>query len=178
MTKKKQILYAFLTVIVTVHAYVFYSLYVVNGSVLMQSTNANSVIGAINAQGGIYMFGNMLPIWAIILIEFCLAFTLEIFVGSPCSFKIASKTFNVKETHPVLFETVIICSTVAIMCPIMSFLASIMYYPYYVGFNIFTLLANFLKLVCLNFPFGFFTQLFFIQPLIRTIFKFLFRKAN
>ena len=39
-----------------------------------------------------------------------------------------------------------------------------------------TLLANWLKLVCLNFPFAFFTQLFFIQPAVRVLFKALFRK--
>lgn len=49
--------FAFLTVLVTVHAYVFYSLYVVNGSTLMQITGADSVIHAINAQDGVYMFG-------------------------------------------------------------------------------------------------------------------------
>ena len=57
------------------------------------------------------------------------------------------------------------------MCPAMSFLAALIYYPYYVGFDVFTLLANWLKLVCYNFPFAFFTQLFFIQPLIHMIFK-------
>jgi hypothetical protein len=62
------------------------------------------------------------------------------------------------------------------MCPSMSLLAAIMYYPYYAGFNIFTLLANWLKLVCFNLPFAYFTQLFFIQPFVRTLFKFLFRK--
>ena len=56
----------------------------------------------------------------------------------------------------------------------MSFLAAIMYYPYYAGFDIFTLLANWLELVCYNFPFAFFSQLFFIQPLIRTVFKAIF----
>lgn len=35
----------------------------------------------------------------------------------------------------------------------------------------FTLLADWLRLVCYNFPFAFFTQLFFIQPLVRTMFK-------
>lgn len=47
--------FAFLTVLVTVHAYVFYSLYVVNGSVLMQVTGADSVLHAINAQGGVLL---------------------------------------------------------------------------------------------------------------------------
>ena len=53
----QRMVFAFLTVLVTVHAYVFYSLYVVNGSTLMQITGADSVIHAINAQGGVYMFG-------------------------------------------------------------------------------------------------------------------------
>ncbi len=46
------------------------------------------------------------------------------------------------------------------MCPAMSFLASIMYYPYNEGFNIFTLLANWIKLICYNFPFAFWTNIF------------------
>jgi len=58
----------------------------------------------------------------------------------------------------------------------MSFIAAFLYYPYYEGFRILKLLAEWIKLVCYNFPFAFFSQLFFIQPLIRTIFKFLFRK--
>ena len=170
--------FAFLTVLVTVHAYVFYSLYVINGSVLMQVTGADSVIHAINAQGGVYMFGRMLPIWAVILVEFCFAFGLECIMGSPCSFRLACNVFEPGKTHPVIFETTIICATVGLMCPAMSFLASWFYYPYYAGFHILTLLANWLKLVCFNFPFAFFSQLFFIQPLIRTVFKAIFKPAK
>ncbi len=58
----------------------------------------------------------------------------------------------------------------------MSFLAAFLYYPYYEGFHILMLLANWVKLVCFNFPFAFFSQLFFIQPLIRTYFKAIFRR--
>ena len=39
-----------------------------------------------------------------------------------------------------------------------------------------SLLANWIKLVCYNFTFAFFSQLFFIQPFIRKLFKLLFRK--
>ncbi len=167
----QRMVFAFLTVLVTVHAYVFYSLYVINGAVLMQVTGEDSVLQAINAQGGVYMFGRMLPIWAVILIEFIFAYGLECLMGSPCSFRLACKNFKIGETHPVIFESAIICATVGLMCPAMSFLAAWFYYPYYAGFHLFTLLANWLKLVCFNFPFAFFTQLFFIQPLIRTVFK-------
>lgn len=172
----QRMFFAFVTVVITVHAYVFYSLYVVNGNLLMQITGETGVIRAINAQGGVYMFGKMLPIWSVILIEFCFAYTLENLLGSPLSFKLASRIFNPQKNHPMIFETAIICATVGIMCPAMSFLAAWFYYPYYTGFNMWTLLANWLKLVCYNFPFAYFTQLFFIQPAVRVIFKTVFRK--
>lgn len=172
----QRMFFAFVTVVITVHAYVFYSLYVVNGSLLMNLTGESSVIRAINAQGGVYMFGRMLPIWAVILIEFCFAYALENLLGSPLSFKLACRVFNPQKNHPMIFETAIICATVGIMCPAMSFLAAWFYYPYYAGFNMWTLLANWLKLVCFNFPFAYFTQLFFIQPAVRVIFKTVFRK--
>lgn len=172
----ERMVFAFLTVLVTVHSYVFYSLYVVNGSILMSVTGASSVLGAINSQGGVYMFGNFLPIWAVVLVEFCFAYGLEVVMGSPCSFRLASKIFDPQKTHPVIFESAIICATVGLMCPAMSLIAAFLYYPYYMGFNAVTLIANWIKLVCFNFPFAFFTQLFFIQPLIRTVFKLIFRR--
>ena len=172
----QRMVFAFLTVLVTVHGYVFYSLYVVNGSTLMQINNADSVLHAINTQGGVYMFGNMLPIWAVIVIEFCCAYILECVIGSPLSFKMTCKMFDPRKNHPMIFETVIISCTVFIMCPLMSFLAAWMYYPYYAGFNIFTLFANVIKLICFNFPFAFFSQIFFIQPFVRWIFGKLFAR--
>lgn len=70
----------------------------------MQATGADSVIHALEAQGGVYIFGRMVPIWGVILVEFIFAYGLE--------------------------------------CVIVS--------PYYEGFHILTLLANWLKLVCYN----------------------------
>ncbi len=172
----ERMVFAFLTVFVTVHSYVFYSLYVVNGNTLMTVTGAQSVLGAINSQGGVYMFGNFMPIWVVVVVEFCFAYGLEIIMGSPCSFRLAAKIFDPQKTHPVIFESAIICATVGLMCPAMSLIAAFLYYPYYMGFNAVTLAANWLKLVCLIFPFAFFTQLFFIQPLIRTVFKLIFRR--
>lgn len=177
-SKLQHALYAMITVFFTVHAYVFYSLYVVNGDVLMRVTNTSSVLDAIAAQGGVYMIGRFVPIWAVVLLEFVLAFTLEMVMGSPCSFRLAARLFHPKETHPVLFETAIISATAALMCPAMSLIAAFLYYPYYAGFDFLTLLANWLKLVCLNFPFALLGQLFFIQPLVRTIFKSISRRTK
>ncbi len=172
----QRMFFAFVTVLVTVHAYVFYSLYVVNGNTLMTINNASGVIEAINKQGGVYVIGQYMPIWFVIVLEFVLAYVLECVMGSPCSFKLACRVFDPRKNHPMIFETAIICATVGLMCPAMSFIAAIIYYPYYAGFNIITLLANWLKLVCFNFPFAYFTQLFFIQPFVRTVFKLVFKK--
>ena len=168
--------FALLTVFITVHAYVFYSLYVIHGDMFMELTGQSGVLAAINAMGGVMVLGRPIPIWALVLIEFCLAFTLETVYGSPLSFKLACKVLNPRETHPVLFETSLICATMGLMCPAMSFIAAILYYPYYASFNPISLLASWLELVCFHFPFAFFTQLFFIQPVVRTLFKWIFRK--
>ena len=168
-------IFALLTVIITVHGYVFYSLYVINGDVLMNVTGQSGVLAAIKAQGGVLMCGRMVPIWAVVLVEFIIAYALENLLGSPLSFKLACRVFDPRKNHPMLFETAIICATVGIMCPSMSFIAAWLYYPYYAGFSIWTLLANWLKLVCLNLPFAYFSQLFFIQPLVRVLFKALFK---
>lgn len=172
----QRMVFAFITVIITVHAYVFFSLYVVHGDMFRELTGESGVIAAINKIGGVPVFGKPIPIWAVILIEFALAYTLEVLLGSPLSFKLACKNFDIETTHPVLFETSIICATVGIMCPAMSFIAAFLYYNYQDGFHLWTLLADWLKLVCFNFPFAFFTQLFFIQPFVRTVFKRLFAK--
>lgn len=171
-------MFALMTVIITVHAYVFYSLYVINGETLMRVTGADGVLAAIKAQGGVMMFGKMLPIWAVVLVEFVFAYSLEMTMGSPVSFKLARRVFDPKTTHPVLFETAIISATAALMCPAMSFIAAWIYYPYYAGFSLLTLLANWLKLVCFNFPFALLSQLFFIQPLVRTLFKAIFVRKS
>ena len=75
--KKERAIFAFLTVLVTVHAYVFYSLYVVNGTTLMSLTGSSSVLGAINKLGGVYMIGHYLPIWSVVLVELCFAYFVK-----------------------------------------------------------------------------------------------------
>ena len=166
--------FAFITVVITVHAYVFYNLYVIHGNMFMQLTGETGVLSAINKMGGVSVCGRPVPIWAVVLIEFVLAYLLENILGSPLSFKLACKNFNPRETHPVLFETAIICATVGIMCPAMSFIAAFLYYNYQAGFNMWRLIAEWIKLMCYNFPFAFFTQLFFIQPIVRMVFKVIF----
>ena len=170
--------YALMTVFITVIAFVFYSLYVVNGEELMRETGQTGVLGAISEMGGVYMAGDYFPIWTVILVEIVLAFTLAFFIGSPMSLKIVRGLFEPKSVHPVIFKTAVVCVTVCIMCPSMSFLAALLYYPYYAGFDALAFIAYWLKLVCFNFPFAFFTQLFFIQPLVRFCFRMVFGRKS
>ncbi len=123
----QRMVFAFITVVITVHAYVFYSLYVIHGNMFMQIKGESGVLAAINKMGGVPVFGKTVPIWAVVLIEFVLAYALENLLGSPLSFKLASKNFDPRTTHPVLFESAIICATVGIMCPVMSFIAAFLY---------------------------------------------------
>jgi len=169
-----KLLYALITIIITVHAFVFYSVYVIQGDTLKREHKVDFVLDAVNKQGGIYMFGTYLPIWAVILIECGVAFVMEVTVAGPLAFRLASNVFDPMKTHKMIFTCAVISSTVSIMCPVMSFFASIFFYPYNIGFNVLTLIANWFQLVCYNFPFAFFMQTFLIQPFMRQLFKMLF----
>ena len=95
----QRMVFAFITVVITVHAYVFYSIYVVNGDSLRQAVGTTSVLSAVQTIGGIYMFGRVMPVWSVVLVEFCFAYLMECVYGSPLSFKLACKNFDVKSTH-------------------------------------------------------------------------------
>lgn len=170
----QHLVYALITVVITVHAFVFYSLYVVEGDALMRSTGTTSVLQAIGSQGGVYMFGSHLPIWLVIVVETVCAFVLAVGVGSPLAFKLASRKFDPRRNHPMIFESAVTTATVCLMCPSMSLLADAFYYPYYEGFNVIDFLCRWFRLVCYNLPFAYFSQMFFVQPFVRFAIRRLF----
>lgn len=176
----QRMIFALITVVITVHCFVFYSIFVVNGATFMEVTGQQSVPAAIEVMGGISVFGTPVPVWAVILIEFCLAYALECLLGSPCSLAIVRRVFAKfgQNVHPMIFETAIITATVALMCPTMSLLAAFLYYPYGAGFDFLNFLIQWASLVCKNLPFAYFSQLLFIQPLVRTIFSAIFREKK
>ena len=163
----QHLVYALITVVITVHAFVFYSLYVVEGDTLMQATGTASVLQAIDSQGSVYMFGTHLPIWLVIVVETVCAFVLAVSVGSPLAFRLASRKFDPRRNHPMIFESAVITATVCLMCPSMSLLADAFYYPYYEGFDVVDFLCRWFRLVCYNLPFAYFSQMFFVQPFVR-----------
>ena len=172
--RTQHLVYALITVFITVHLFVFYSLYVVEGDSLMQATGMASVLQALDSQGGVYMLGGYLPIWLMILIETVCAFVLAVAMGSPLAFRLASRKFDPRRNHPMIFESAIITATVCLMCPSMSLLADFFYYPYYKGFDIIDFLCRWFRLVCYNLPFAYFSQMFFVQPFVRFVIRRLF----
>ena len=166
--------YALITVFITVHLFVFYSLYIIEGDSLIQATGTASVLQALDSQGGVYMFGSYLPIWLMIVIETVCAFVLAVVMGSPLAFRLASRKFDPRRNHPMIFESAIITATVSLMCPSMSLLADFFYYPYYKGFDVIDFLCRWFRLVCYNLPFAYFSQMFFVQPFVRYVIRRLF----
>ena len=160
MSKTQEKIFALITVLITVPCFVFYCLTIENHGIL-----------------------NVEPVWALKLIpvEFILAYISEIFLIGPKVPKILFKKLNPKKDNPILIETGYICTTVCLMCPWMSFLATILYkgiIPVLFNDPTFTIqnffiyfIPNFLQTFVQNFPFALLAQLFFIQPLSRTIFK-------
>ncbi len=160
MSKKQERIFALITVLITVPCFVFYCLTIENHGIL-----------------------NVDPIWALKLIpiEFVLAYLSEIFLIGPKVPKILFRKLNPKKENPLLIETGFIMTTVCLMCPWMSFLATILYKgimpvlfndPTFTISNFFIyFIPNFLQTFVQNFPFALLSQLFFIQPLTRNIFS-------
>lgn len=164
-TKFQRLMFALITVIITVPCFVFYcSSYEAGG--FNVDVIKNSLI--------------------FIPIEFILAYLCEVFIGSPLSVKLALKAINPEKNDHMIVETAAICATVGIMCPLMSFLATILYNGIIAvgigGASLTNFIINFipywLQKVVLNFPFALLSQLFFIQPLTRTIFKAIFKNNS
>lgn len=172
--RTQHLVYALITVFITVHLFVLYSLYVIEGDSLMHTTGTTSVLQAINSQGGIYMLGSYLPIWLMIVIDTVCAFVLAVAMGSPLAFRLASRKFDPRRNHPMIFESAIITATVCLMCPSMSLLADVFYYPYYEGFDVVDFMCRWFRLICYNLPFAYFSQMFFVQPFVRFAIRHLF----
>lgn len=100
------------------------------------------------------------------------AFLLEfLFVGKLAQ-KITFKHFNPQSTNPFVITVMISSVTVAFMCPLMSFIASLLFS--FTGSG--DIAPNFLKICVRNFPMAFCWQLFYAGPFVRFVFRLLFKK--
>lgn len=151
-TKSQKFLYALITVAITVPLFVFYNLAIEMGGM------SNKVFVASL---------NVIPI------EFIFAILLEVLIAGPLSLKIAFSIVNPREEKPYIVNLAIICSTVILMCPMMSLVAVFLFH----GVTS-ELIAQWMQNIVINFPFALFTQIFFVQPIVRFIFKIIFNREK
>ncbi|MBD5405147.1 DUF2798 domain-containing protein [bacterium] len=163
-TKIERIIFALLTVFITVHCFVFYCLAIEMGGMSM-----NVIKNAYSIRTWVY------PV-PIIVLEFVLAFACEMLIGSPMSLKLTFRKLNPAKATTAEIERAIINNTVLVMCPLMSFIAVILYKVIPAGgFNA-EFIPAFLQTVVINFPFALLSQIYFIQPIVRFLFSIIYRR--
>lgn len=94
--RKQGLIFALITVIITVPCFVFYCLSIENRGIL----NVDWKFALI-----------------LIPIEFVLAYLSEVFIVSPLALKFMMKAIDPKKNDHMIVESAIICATVTIMCP-------------------------------------------------------------
>ena len=101
-----------------------------------------------------------------------LAFVLDFFVVGHLAKKIAMRLVSMEQEHPFHLVLAISAVSVAFMCPLMSLAATIFFQ--HAGTQ---LISVWLQTTALNFPMALCWQLFFAGPLVRFVFRQLFRQS-
>ena len=150
-TKFQDFIFTIIMVIVMVYAIVCYNIAITEGGM-----SNNIFLEALTE----------LPIMGVI------AFILEFFVIGNITKKITFNLINPEKVPPILITIMISSLTVAFMCPIMSFFATLIFnYS-----SIDNVIATWLQLSVRNFPMAFFWQIFYAGPFVRFIFRKIFKK--
>ncbi len=162
--KFQGLVYSFLTVFITVHAFVWYCL-----SLEMGGMSVNVIKAGYSTNVWIY------PI-SLVFLEIIIALLCVEFVGGPIARKWAFSKLDMKKASPIEIRTTIINCTVSVMCPIMSFIAVILYNVMSCTIHSFgEFVCVYLQTLVFNFPFAWFTQMFFIQPFVGKVFGIIFK---
>ena len=98
-----------------------------------------------------------------------IAFILDFFIVSKLAFACASRMVDVRKCHPFSMILAISVASIALMCPLMSFFATLFFKN---AGNQF--IAVWLETTAMNFPAAFFLQLIYVGPLVRFIFRHVF----
>jgi hypothetical protein len=150
-TKFQDFIYTIIMVIVMVYAMICYNVAINTGGM------SNQVF---------VMALGELPILGVI------AFVLEFFFIGNLAKKVAFKLINPKEEKPIIVTLMISGIIVCFMCPIMSFFGTILFNFNDLG-NVF---PKWLQTWTLNFPMALCLQIFYAGPLVRFIFRKLFKQ--
>ena len=98
-----------------------------------------------------------------------IAFVHDFFIVSKLAFACASRMVDFRSCHPFSMILAISVASVAFMCPMMSFFATLFFK--HAG-NQF--IAVWLQTTFMNFPVAFFWQLIYAGPIVRFIFRHIF----
>ena len=90
-----------------------------------------------------------------------IAFILDFFLYGSLSKKLAFRIVTPGVDKPIMLILAISSITVCLMCPTMSFFATLLF-----------------KTTALNFPMAFFWQIFFAGPLVRAVFGMIFKEKE
>ena len=109
-----------------------------------------------------------LPIMAVI------AFVLDTFIAGPLAKRQAMKLFTAGEDKPIFIILAISIFSVLFMCPLMSFVATLLFNGGLTGNTV----STWLQAVAMNFPMAFFWQLFVAGPVVRKVFGMIFSERK
>lgn len=101
-----------------------------------------------------------------------IGFILEFFIIGNLAKKLAFRFVDPAKDRPIVMILSISAMIVCLMCPIMSFIASVLF-NYNGASNI---IANWLKITVVNFPMAMCFQIFYAGPFVRLIFRNIFKK--
>ena len=151
-TKFQTVIFTLLMSFVMVYALICYNIALNTGKM------ENSVFLA--------AFHEMLIMWPV-------AFFLELFVVDKLAHKLALKFTDPQKENPKWFVLTLSSMIVCLMCPAMSLIATLLFKK--PGIEVVSVL---LQTFVLNFPMAFFSQIFFIDPFVRTVFGLIFKNKN
>lgn len=150
-TKFQDVIFTIMMVIVMVYAMVCYNIAISMGGL------SNKVF--------LMAFSEM-PIMCVV------AFIFEfLFVGRIAK-HLTFKTIDPRNTQPIIITLMISALTVCFMCPLMSFVASLLFN--YSGAE--NIVSTWLQITVQNFPMALCWQIFYAGPLVRKIFRTIFKK--
>ena len=100
-----------------------------------------------------------------------IAFILDFFIVSKLAFMCAARMVDFRNCHPFSKILAISVPSVAFMCPLMSLAATILFKNAGSQF-----IAVWIQTTAMNFPAAFFWQLIYAGPIVRFIFRHIFRE--
>lgn len=104
-------------------------------------------------------------------LEGIIVFVLAYFVASPIAKKLAFKIVNPKDDNKMFIILSIQTFTVLTMVGLMSIYA--LFAQHLINNNV---ICNYIVLYCKNFIMAYFLQVFFVGPLVRNVFRIIFKK--